>query len=170
MGDQLPPGTQAHGLQHVGPGLTKMLSRGEKDSVRTWVSPAGSLLMGVSRMKGPLGFSTENSTCGPGVKERWQEQGCSPPPPPQLLPPTPASHLGPRELPGLGVDKDTVRSSGEMFWMETFFMPRCPEIGWWSQRPGDGGWEPRPGPPGAGVCRGGGLGPTGAHLQRCHRS
>lgn len=35
--------------------------------------------------------------------------------------------------PGLGVDKDTARSSGEMFWMETFFIPWCPEMGWWDR-------------------------------------
>lgn len=48
--------------RRAGLGLTTMLSRGEKDIFRTCVFPAGSLLMGFSRTKGPLGFSTEKST------------------------------------------------------------------------------------------------------------
>ena len=35
-------------------------------------------------------------------------------------------------------------------------MPRCPEMGWWSQRPGGGGRAPRPGPPGRGCAWGAG--------------
>lgn len=42
-------------------------------------------------------------------------------------------------LPGPGMDKDTSRRSGEMFWMETFFMPRCPETGESGHCPGLGG-------------------------------
>lgn len=36
---------------------------------------------------------------------------------------------GPREPPTPATDKDTWRSSGQMFWMETFFRPWCPERG-----------------------------------------
>lgn len=46
----------------AGPGLTRILSWGEKDSTSTWLSPAASLLTGFSRMKGPSGFSREKST------------------------------------------------------------------------------------------------------------
>lgn len=63
-GPERPAGVQGGGLgePHGCGTLTTQLSRGEKDSSRTWVSPEGSLLMGFSRTKGPLGFSTEYSS------------------------------------------------------------------------------------------------------------
>ena len=64
----------------VGLGLTRTLSRGEKDSFRTQVSPDASLRMGFSRTKGPLGFSTEYSSWWPSVKDGWQVRGRSPSP------------------------------------------------------------------------------------------
>lgn len=55
---------QGIGLQwrSGGLGLTRTLSRGEKDRSRTWVSPEGNLMVGFSRTKGPSGFSTEYSS------------------------------------------------------------------------------------------------------------
>lgn len=55
---------QCGGLGHqycLGAALTRVLSRGEKDSARVCDSPEHSFLEGFIRTKGPLGLSTENS-------------------------------------------------------------------------------------------------------------
>lgn len=73
--------------------------------------------------------------------------------------------------------QDTSRSSGEMFWMETFFMPRCPEMGGQVTAPGLGvgvGAQVKRGVHGGWALMGGevhgGWAPIRTHLQRCRRS